>query len=405
MDKTFKPTPEWMSVKYDEMNQELFHGKLGACNFNVFTTGKGSEGGTLGWFKMKGGNLRADRYSRRMYINTYPRTYIDRNNFVQLCKPTIELNGNYSGTEHGFLATLVHEMCHYYTYMYGYCPKQGHGPEFKEIGAIVSSRSKGLFTIQRLATAEDMSELELNDEMKAKRAKREANKKSATIAVVVYKQNGDVRLILTRSERLIYDICNIESNRSDAVKVFRSDDPQLIDTLFASGYKNLMRSYRFWNVRDNQKILDAIDNAEGKEIYENDKLSGSILTTKRPTQTLTINPQPPKPKEPKIIFSIKTSTGVFETSCNSFAELRQKLQERFPKMSYETITKLMNNKTNFKKMEESKVNIKTIVESVINEFMRNEFRGANNMGDSVEITPDMNLGLHSPLEYEESETI
>jgi hypothetical protein len=49
-------------------------------------------------------------------------------------------------------------------------------------------------------------------------------------------------------------------------------------------------------------------------------------------------------------------------------------------------------------MVENKENIKSIVESVIQEFMRNEFRGANNMDDSVEITPDMNLGEFSPLE-------
>jgi hypothetical protein len=32
--------------------------------------------------------------------------------------------------------------------------------------------------------------------------------------------------------------------------------------------------------------------------------------------------------------------------------------------------------------------------------MQNEFRGANNMEDSVGINPDMNLGLQSPLETE-----
>jgi hypothetical protein len=46
------------------------------------------------------------------------------------------------------------------------------------------------------------------------------------------------------------------------------------------------------------------------------------------------------------------------------------------------------------------MNIKSIINEVIDEFMRNEFRGANNMEDDVVISPDMNLGLHSPLETE-----
>jgi hypothetical protein len=412
IDKTFKPTPQWMAEKYDEMNKQLFGGRLGKCDFEVFTTGKGSEGGTLGWFKITGKNIKIRRYDRQLHQlphderqpNGIIMHYGDRNvnydNFYQICKPRIELNGNYSGTEHGFLATLVHEMCHYYTYMNGYAPKQGHGPEFREIGMIVSSRSKGLFTIQRLASAEDMSELELNDEMKAKRAKREANKLSNTIAIVVYKQSGDVRLILTRSERLVYQIYGIESKRKDTVKVFRSNDSQLIEKFFSKGYKSLMRTYRFWNIGQNKELLAAIDEADGKELYENPELSGTMLTTKRPTQTLSINPQPPKPKEPKIIFSIKTSTGVFETSCNSFIELRQKLQQRFPNMSYETISKLMGNRSNFKKLEENHMNSKQIVKEVIEEFMQNEFRGANNLGDDIDITPDMNLGKYSPLEIE-----
>ena len=64
-------------------------------------------------------------------------------------------------------------------------------------------------------------------------------------------------------------------------------------------------------------------------------------------------------------------------------------------MSYETISKLMNNNANFKKIEENKMNTKSIIKEVIEEFMNND------MGDdSVAITPDMNLGLHSPNEDE-----
>ena len=160
-DKSFVPNIQWMSEKYDEMNEKLFGGSLGRCSFGVFTTGKGSQGNVLGWFKITRKGVKIDRYTRRMYAleDWFDKVYIDKNNFVEKCWPKIELNGNYSGTENGFLATLVHEMCHYYTYMNGFAPKQGHGPEFREIGMAVSNRSNGMFTIQRLASAEQMNDL------------------------------------------------------------------------------------------------------------------------------------------------------------------------------------------------------------------------------------------------------
>ena len=61
MDKSFVPDATWMAQKYDEMNAMLFNGKLGACEFGIFTTGCGSGGRGLGWFEMMGANLKADR--------------------------------------------------------------------------------------------------------------------------------------------------------------------------------------------------------------------------------------------------------------------------------------------------------------------------------------------------------
>jgi hypothetical protein len=65
-------------------------------------------------------------------------------------------------------------------------------------------------------------------------------------------------------------------------------------------------------------------------------------------------------------------------------------------MSDEALEKIIQNPANYR-MEENRINVKTIIEGVIDEFMENEFKGANN-NDSVEITPDMNLGKYSPLE-------
>lgn len=386
MDKTFKPTVEWMAQKYQEMNEQLFNGVLGDCNFNIFTTGRGSQGGTLGWFKIGARGIRVDRYSRRMYKRIgWDTEYIDKHNFVNLCKPTIELNGNYSGTEHGFLATLVHEMCHYYTYMNGYCPKQCHGIEFKQIGSIVSSRSNGLFTIQRLATAEEMNELELNDEMKAKRAKRLTNKKASVTAVIVFTQEGKVKLTITSNQSLVNLITKTEEGEKNE-KVVSTNDANIIDYLFNKGYRINMRTWRYWSLEDKPWINE----------FKNMLLetSGETLGVRRP------QPQPQvqsQQKEPRRIFSIKTSTGSFEYDGSVYYSLLKALRERFPKMSDDTIKKIMNNPNNYR-MEESRKTAKSIIREVIDELMNNEFKGADN--DSVEITPDMNLGKFSPLEVE-----
>lgn len=386
LNKTFQPNEQWMAEKYAEMNSQLFGGKLGECNFGVFTTGRGMEGGTLGWFKITSRNIRVDRYSRRMFKTTgWDKVYVNKENFYYMCQPKIELNGNYFGTEHGFLATLVHEMCHYYTYMNGYCPRQGHGREFKEIGMIVSSRSNGMFTIQRLATAEEMNELELNDEMKAKRAKRLANKKASVTAVIAFTQEGKVKLTITSNPHLIDMITTSEKERGS--NVVATNDADVIEFLFSKNYKKNMRTWRYWSLEDKPWL------GELKSMLP--ETSGEMLGVKRPQPQV-----PQQPQQPKMIFSIKTSNGVFEVGCSSFIELRNKLQQRFPNMSYETISKLMGNRANFKKIEENTMSRKDIIKEVIDEFMRNEFRGANNMEDDITINPDMNLGLQSPLETE-----
>lgn len=60
--------------------------------------------------------------------------------------------------------------------MHGFAPKQGHGREFKDIASIVSYRSNGLITIQRLATSEEMEQHEMDADMQAKKDKLDANR-------------------------------------------------------------------------------------------------------------------------------------------------------------------------------------------------------------------------------------
>ena len=158
--ENFILTTEWMSEKFNEMNARLFDYELGSCSFEIFTKGRGMYGNALGWFCCGGKNVRVVNSSDKIYtVVNHSIVYIDKGNFVSLYKPIIKLNGNYTWSEKAALSTLVHEMCHYYVYMHGCYPKRCHGKEFKRIAKIVSDKAPELFTVQRLASAEQMSEM------------------------------------------------------------------------------------------------------------------------------------------------------------------------------------------------------------------------------------------------------
>ena len=271
-DRGFSPTVDWMVQRYNEMNELLFHGELGYCDFDIFTKGKGSQGRTLGWFRMQN-RVKANSYSRRMYIerNYYPyydEVNVNSSNFADICRPLIELNGNYTGTEYGFLAVLVHEMCHYYTYMNGRAPKQGHGPEFRHIGMVVSHRSGNLFTIERLVTAEDMSHLDLNDKMKEKNDRRIENKKAKVNAVFQFNRDGSVRLTTTSSQTVINQICKF-SGRPNVKEVVITNDTDIIETLFKKGYRINMRTWRYWDIKSETDILQMLSDTSNKQVIPN----------------------------------------------------------------------------------------------------------------------------------------
>lgn len=387
MNKSFKPTVNWMAEKYDEMNAKLFGGQLDQCDFNIFTSGRGSQGRTLGFFRMNGRGLKIEIATRKMFRHDdwFPndKEYVNKSNFYSVCRPSIELNGNYSGTEHAFLGTLVHEMCHYYTYMNGYAPKQGHGTEFRNIAYRVSYKSNGEFSIQRLASAEEMQNFELSDEMKAKQEKRLSNKKASLMAIFVYNINGTVKLSTTSSQALANRIID-SYKKLDVPKVVVSNDLRLIELLYSHGYRRNFRTWRYWNV-GNTDWIKTIDNYDIK-VYNNPNMN-FIKNTYGDKSNIGVEaPQ----RLSKRIFSIKTNNGTFKTEVTSESDLFNKLRERFPKMSDETIKKIMSNQANYQMTENKRKSLSDIIKEAIEEAIGND--------GTVDIDSNMNLGLHSPLE-------
>ena len=256
----------WLEKKYNEFNQAYFGGILNPCYFGMFTTGRGSRGYALGHFFMNSKSLKYNRDSRRMYVlsSDGTKTIIDEENFFELCRPTIELNANYKWTEEAAEATLIHEMCHYYTYMYGFVPRQGHGSVFRDIAYKVSARSKGKFSIQRLATAEEMAQVELDPEIKAKNDQRKQRALDNAVVALIYTESGDVRLVFAANVGVINNI--IKGHYTNRImKVVATSDDSLKHLLIANGYRNISRTYRFWTIQDKpiyQKIRGGIHDGD-----------------------------------------------------------------------------------------------------------------------------------------------
>lgn len=327
----------WLEKKYYDFNQEYFRGALGPCYFGIFTTGRGSRGHTLGHFFMNSKNLKYNRDSRRMYVQYYDgrKVLIDKENFFDECRPTIELNANYKWTEEAAEATLIHEMCHYYTYMYGFVPKQSHGSEFRSIAAAVSSRSNGRFSIRRLATAEEMAQVELDPTIKAKNDQRKQRALDNAVVALIYTEIGDVRLVLAANVGVINNIIKGKyTNKILTVKA--SGDDNLKRLLISNGYRSISRTYRFWTIQDKpiyQKIKDG--DFEFATVYKYQF-----------AETEPVAPTPTKPKEENLIPNFKFSTtngNDIEYRNITKDELFNKLKERFPNWPDENIWKLINN--------------------------------------------------------------
>lgn len=344
----FKVTLEWMATKYDEMNKKLFGGQLPKCEFEIYTTGKGSQGRSLGHFYFKNRSMNIDRYNRRLYIYDVingSKHYIDTDN-MEYAKPTIGLNGNTSRTEKSALSTLVHEMCHFYNHRRGYMPKQAHGPEFQNIARIVTQRAGDIiFPIQTYASAEEREEFEWSEEIRAKKDKRLVNKLARRKIVLVYKSSGDVRLINANGDSLVKTIVDIEKRATtDACKkVVSTTNEELKQKLDSLGYRAGMVSYRFWNIKKDPIAMQAINNCKDFSVlYKQEGADDDEVITPEiyPTQTQTPDPNLIKN------FSFKLTNGKgFSAQNITVDQLRQRLHTEFPNWSDEAIEKIINNKS------------------------------------------------------------
>lgn len=258
MNEKFKVSINWISDNYFKANNELFNNKLGNCYFKIVPIGERTLGRFC--FDVTGDKkVFIDRRLNRLYVKDEfwgDKEWVDSDNFFQLCNPTIVFNSNYSGTYDSLYNTLVHEMCHYYTYMNGYAPKQSHGPEFRNIAQIVCYRSNGEISITRLANKDKMNNYELDDTLKKIQDKRIGKRKINARYFILFFKNGNIGLTNIKDDNLIKKVIDFETKRG--TEVFELTDQNIAEELFNRGYSRQFRTYKVWYFKTDDETLKKI---------------------------------------------------------------------------------------------------------------------------------------------------
>lgn len=258
---------EYLQGLYDTLNDEYFNGKLGPCKIGTFS---GRKVRTLGYFKIP--NIRINRRQGRMFTVdglTGDIISINQENFYDYCEPEILLNANYKWTPDQMEATMLHEMCHYWTYIDGWAPRQAHGTDFRYIGKIVSDKSKGKITIQRLADAEQMKQLELKPELQDAMDRRKENKLINTYVILMYWKDGNTRLSRTTSWKAISETMNFYANKVltsfflknfvEPAKIEVYKNRSVTESLESNEYlSNSIGMLKWWNVSDQPDFIKNI---------------------------------------------------------------------------------------------------------------------------------------------------
>jgi predicted SprT family Zn-dependent metalloprotease len=278
----FKPSIEFLSKKYDELNEWLFEGKLKDCAFELFS----NKTNTLGQFSMRKG-VKFSKATREMfYQNNYgTRIPISYDNF-ELTMPKIGLNMDFERTELAWITTIAHEMCHYYTYMYGRAPKQAHGTEFKSIASKIKILTNNLINISTYSDL-SMDGSKYTDEVQDKINRTTARKKNNMTALILYKDDGKIWLItstlpevIKRAKTVCYGKCNT---------IISVKDPDFIEYLWNNGYKNNMRSLRFWDIKNTKVEKDLGDYEYEVEYRKGDPVTFTLSEIKEMVKSVLDN--------------------------------------------------------------------------------------------------------------------
>lgn len=271
----FLPSVDWLKENYNLLNSTLFNGWLGDCDFEV----KKLPPKTLGMFSLQNNYVKANSRTRRMFIRRDSEDiFINPKNFAEICQPLIQINALFVGSKKSWLSTLLHEMCHYYVEMQGYYPKQGHGPEFQKIATYVSNKSNNLFPIQRIASAEQMSEFQLDSTVQKNRQQRRINKKNKTNFIFIELYSGEIKLVTTSQWNIIDLWIMTAMNQNNIKRIIICTDPEICSELFVAGYRKDFRTLRYYPVKPD--LFKRVLASKNETLYQKEKPAAAFSESK-----------------------------------------------------------------------------------------------------------------------------
>ena len=151
--------------------------------------------------------------------------------------------------------------------MNGIIPRQGHGVEFKEIGARVAFRSNNYFKIQTHERPEVLSQLELNSYFVDKQYKKNEAGMLKAFCMLLFMNDNTVRLVRTTQDKVKQEVMSYETKRNKCEKIVEIRDINFINKCQTYGYITNCRTYRFWPVQG-KKFVEDFENYNHKILYE-----------------------------------------------------------------------------------------------------------------------------------------
>lgn len=166
--EVIEPTVAWVKQKYNEFNEKYFDNFLPKCSISVRPLGE--KGGYVlgGTFRFMNAKNALVGLGVNLVYNEDTGGYdeINKDTIYKVLKPVITINSKYSAPAKVLENTIIHEMCHYYTYFdkdgnFRNCDKENehHGNDFLEAAKMISEKSNGEINIKRLLEAEEIEQL------------------------------------------------------------------------------------------------------------------------------------------------------------------------------------------------------------------------------------------------------
>jgi len=261
-----KPTPEWMSAKFDELNSRFFEGKLPKPAFEVKPLG----GHTYGRFS----------FGKSLKYNTRTRMPVDEaGRDLTIYDPTISLNSEMARTEHYLEATLLHEMVHWYVdWKYvllgsGF-PKQAHGFEFKNVCSRINRQSNDEYELGTYRDA-SMENLVKDERLMNAQERAEARKANQKINVVVVKYKKGIEGFIIMSPgsmwHIMREIDDINNDMHHVELVKYCEDPAIGSEINRMKKFKISRKYGgYYDIAKYPEVKELVDANMSK--FENYRL-------------------------------------------------------------------------------------------------------------------------------------